>query len=208
MTDAEKLIDLLQHGESLKNIDRVGWALSGVKSERVESVAEHSYGSIISSIIIAQSLKTSDIAINIEKVVIMASLHDLPEAITGDIARTEEFLEDQSQIEAKEYAERSAIENMFRPLGHQFEELRYIWEEFNLGESLEARVVRGADIIDMLLHARNLEEAGTSPQKLHQFFKSSRSLIATIAIDIVTEIYNILYLEHESKARTQNIDLK
>jgi putative hydrolase of HD superfamily len=208
MIDVEKLISLLQYSESLKKVDRAGWELSGAKLDRVESVAEHSFGSIISSIIIAQSLKSLDIAINIEKVVIMASLHDLPEAITGDIAKTSEFLKDQEQVKAKELAEKNAIENMIRPLGPQFEELQSIWEEFNLGQSLEARVVKGADIIDMLLHARSMEDSGTSPQNLHQFFKSSRSLIATIEIDVITEIYNLLYLEHERKAHALKIDLK
>jgi len=208
MIITEKIIGLLKHGESLKNIDRTGWILSGAKSERIESVAEHSYGSIISSITIAQSMKSTNSTINIEKVVIMATLHDLPESITGDIARTEEFLENQESIRAKEFAEKNAIEYMFKPLGAHFEELRHIWNEFNLGESLESQIVKGADVIDMLLHARNLEKSGASPQTLHQFFKSSKPIIESLDIEIVTEIYKILYQEHELEARTQNIDLR
>jgi len=207
MITAEKLLGLLKYGETLKNIDRTGWVLSGAESERIESVAEHSYGSIISSIIIAQSMKSTNTTINIEKVAIMATIHDLPESITGDIARTEEFLEHQERIRAKDLAEKNAIECMFKPLGVHFEELRYIWDEFNLGESLESQVVKGADVIDMLLHARSLEKSGSSPRTLHQFFKSSKSIIDSLDIEIVTEIYKILYHEHELEARTQNIDL-
>lgn len=208
MTDIDKIISLLRHSESLKNIDRAGWVLSGVESARVESVAEHSYGSIVTSIIIAQNLKSSSIPINIEKVVLMATIHDLPEAITGDIARTAEFLENKESVRAKELAEKKAVESIFEPLGTHFEELRYVWEEFNLGKSIESRVVKGADIIDMLLHARSLEESGASPQTLHQFFKSSKSLIDSVAIEIVTEIYNVLHHEHEQEAMKRNIDLK
>ena len=207
MTIIKKIINLLQYGEVLKSIDRTGWKLSGVESERIESVAEHSFGSILSSIIIALNLKSTNAAIDIEKVVIMATLHDLPESITGDIARTDEFLQNNENVRAKELAEKNAVESIFGPLGAGFQELRNIWEEFNLGESLESRIVKGADVIDMLLHARNLEKSGASPQTLHQFFKSSRSLIESVALEIITEIYDILYHEHALEAKAQSINL-
>ncbi len=208
MNQAEMIIELIRRGESLKSIDRSGWALAGVESERIESVAEHSYGSILSAIIIAQQLISNGTDINLETVVLMAALHDLPESITGDIARTKAFVEDKQQVRAKELAEKHAIKSIFEPLGNSFENLLNIWDEFNLGKSLEARVVKGADIIDMLVHARSLEESGASPQSLHQFFISSRALIDSVAIEIVTEIYNTLFHEHQQKARAQGIILK
>ncbi len=208
MIQAELLIELIRRGESLKSIDRAGWLLAGIESERIESVAEHSYGSILSAIIIAQQLISNGTDINLETVVLMAALHDLPESITGDIARTKAFVEDKQQVRAKELAEKHAIKSIFEPLGNSFENLLNIWDEFNLGKSLEARVVKGADIIDMLVHARSLEESGASPQSLHQFFISSRALIDSVAIEIVTEIYNTLFHEHQQKARAQGIILK
>ena len=208
MIQAEMIIELIRHGESLKSINRSGWTLAGVESERKESVAEHSYGSILSAIIIAQQLISNETDINIETVVLMAALHDLPESITGDIARTKTFVEDKELVRTKERAEKHAIRSIFEPMGKSFENLLHIWNEFNLGESLEARVVKGADIIDMLIHARSLEESGVSPQSLHQFFISSRSLIDSVAIEIVTEIYNTLYHEHQQEARVQGIVLE
>jgi len=208
MIQTKMIIELIRRGESLKSIDRSGWVLSGIESERIESVAEHSYGSILSAIIITQQLISDKIDINLEKVVLMAALHDLPESITGDIARTEAFVEDKEQVRTKELAEKHAIKSIFDPMGKSFENLLHIWNEFNLGESIEARVVKGADIIDMLIHARSLEESGASPQSLHQFFISSRALIDSVAIEIVTEIYNTLFHEHQQKARAQGIMLK
>lgn len=208
MIQTEMIIELIRRGESLKSIARSGWALAGVESERIESVAEHSYGSILSAIIIAQQLISDETEINLEKVVLMAVLHDLPESITGDIARTEAFVKDKKLVRAKELAEKHAIKSIFEPMGSSFENLLHIWNEFNLGESIEARVVKGADIIDMLIHARSLEESGTSPQSLHQFFITSRPLIESVSIGIVTEIFNTLYSEHQQKARAQGIILK
>ncbi len=208
MIQTKMIIELIRRGESLKGINRSGWVLSGIESERIESVAEHSYGSILSAIIIAQQLISDKIDINLEKVVLMAALHDLPESITGDIARTEAFVEDKELVRTKELAEKHAIKSIFEPMENSFQNLLHIWYEFDLGESLESRVVKGADVIDMLIHARNLEESGASPQSLHQFFISSRSLIETVAIEIVTEIYNTLYHEHQQKARAQGIILE
>ena len=204
MTKAETIITMIRYGEALKKIDRSGWVLAGVNSKRIESVAEHSYGSVLSSIVIAQQLKSIDIEINIGKVALMAALHDLPESITGDIARTKEFLEDINRVKAKDLAEMNAITEIIEPMGETFQSLFHVWKEFNLGESIEARVVKGADIIDMLIHARSLEESGISPKSLDQFFETSRSLIKLVDIEIVTEIYNKLCNEHNAITRTQS----
>ncbi len=208
LTQVENIIKLIQHGELLKNMTRSGWGLSGIESEKIESVAEHSYGSILSAIAITQQMISNDIEIDIAKVVLMAALHDLPESITGDIARTEAFMKDTKLVRAKELAEKNAIKSIFEPMGESFENLLHIWNEFNLGESLESRVVKGADIIDMLIHARSLEESGVSPQSLHQFFISSRALIDSVAIEIVSEIYDTLCQEHQQKAVAKDIVLE
>ena len=199
MTQVKKIIKLLRHGESLKTTDREGWKLAGVDSDKIESVAEHSFGSVLSSIVIGQYLRSTGTEIDMEKVVLMGALHDLPESITGDIARTEKFVKNEELVKAKEKAEKDAIRRILEPLGDSFRNLHDIWNEFNLGESIESRVVRGADIIDMLLHARELEDTGTSSQSLDQFFKSSKAQIEALSIEIITEIFNTLYSEHKMR---------
>ncbi|TFG99398.1 HD domain-containing protein [Candidatus Thorarchaeota archaeon] len=200
MTDVEMILNLIRYGESLKATDRSGWSLAGAQSKRIESVAEHSFGSIFSSILVAHHLKSNGTEIDIEKVALMATLHDLPESITGDIARTKEFVENDERVRVKDFAERDAIKTILEQSGDAFNSLLQIWYEFSLGESLESRVVRGADIIDMLIHARSLEESGTDSKSLHEFFESSRRTIELVNIEIVTGIYNKLFEEHTSKA--------
>lgn len=199
MTDTEIILNLIRYGESLKVIDRSGWSLAGAQSIRIESVAEHSFGSIYSSIIIAYHLKSHEIEIDIEKVALMATLHDLPESIIGDIARTKEFVENDERVKAKELAERDAIKMILEPTGDTFNNLLHLWEEFTQGESLESRVVRGADVIDMLIHARSLEESGTDSRSLREFFVSSRRSIELVNLEIITQIYDRLVEEHTSK---------
>lgn len=198
MTDTEKIINLIRYGESLKSIDRTGWMLAGVESERKESIAGHSYGCAFTAIIIANHLKADKVIIDLGKVALFAILHDLPESITGDIARTREFAEDDERVRAKVVAERDAIASIFEPMGKPYLNLHRYWNEFDTQDSAEAIIVKAADIIDMLIHARQLEESGTPPELLHQFFETSQKLIEEIDLEIVTAIYNRLLSEHKA----------
>ncbi|MGY5860124.1 MAG: HD family hydrolase [Candidatus Thorarchaeota archaeon] len=199
MFDAEKIIDLIRHGESLKTVDRSGWKLAGIEAKRIESVAEHSYGCGFAALVIANHLKSEGLEIDLGKVALMAILHDLPESITGDIATTKEFARDPDRIKEKELAEQNAMNEIMKPLGETLQGFLEIWSEFNRGESLESRVVRGADIIDMLVHTKSLEEAAVPPEKTHQFFETSKSRIESIDIEIISKIYEKLSQDHESK---------
>ena len=199
MKNINKILNLLRHGESLKSIERSGWKLAGVKGESIESVAEHSYGCSFTAIIIANHLKAQGIEIEIGKVALLAILHDLPESITGDIARTREFSEDLESVKAKEIAERKAIETILRPMGKSYNSIYHLWKEFYENQSVEARVVKAADIIDMLIHAGHLEESGTPPEILHQFFEASGPILEEIDLEIVTAIYSRLLTEHKTK---------
>lgn len=195
MNDAEEIIQFIRFGEELKVLERTGWALTGIAVRRLESVAEHSYGVVLTSMFISQYLFGRGYDINIEKILTMATLHDIQESITGDIPRTKENEQNLEFKEKKENAERKAIEEIFQDSSNSYQHFVIVWYEFLEGKTQEARIVRAADILDMLLHARNLE-ISNNPQKLDQFFVSSRPIIESLGIDIVTEIFNILYQEH------------
>jgi putative hydrolase of HD superfamily len=199
LTYVKELINLIQYSENLKNVNRSGWKLAGVESSRKESVAEHSYGSVMIAIYLAQELKARGEDLNFEKTMLMAALHDLPESITGDIARTAEFLEKEENAKQKDAAERKAITTILNPLGESFHYLKKLWIEYNERDSIEAKIVRAADILDMLVHARALEKSGTSPKMLQQFFISSQPLIESLSINLVTEIFKELCEAHEEE---------
>jgi putative hydrolase of HD superfamily len=199
MNEIDAILNLIRHGESLKIIERTGWKIAGVKRDYTESVAEHSYGCSFIAMVVANHLKAKGVVIDIGKVAILAILHDLPESITGDIARTREFSEDMESVRAKEIAERNAIDTILGPLGKPFKNINHLWNEFNENKSAEAIIVKAADIIDMLIHARQLEALGTPAEMLHQFFVTSKSIIEEIDLDIVTAIYTRLRAEHEAE---------
>ena len=77
---------LLTELNRLKAVPRIGWLLRGVRD--VESVADHSYGVALIAMILADRAKARGMAVDVERVLRMALLHDLTEARTGDLPHT------------------------------------------------------------------------------------------------------------------------
>ncbi len=79
-------IGLFLEATTLKRIPRMGWAMRGVP--HVESVAEHSHAMTIVALALADLLNASGtlaIPLNLEKVLTIATLHDLAEARLTDL---------------------------------------------------------------------------------------------------------------------------
>ena len=66
----------------LKNIVRPGWKMWNVKRERVESVAEHIYGTQMLAIAMWSEYKYD---LDIKKVLFMLAIHELEETKIGDM---------------------------------------------------------------------------------------------------------------------------
>ena len=75
--DARRLIDFLRVMERLKDAPRHCWTTGG----RRESVAEHSWRVALMAMLMADEFP----ALDIDRVVRMCLIHDIGEAITGDI---------------------------------------------------------------------------------------------------------------------------
>jgi len=197
MTESEDIIELIRYGASLKRVNRAGWGIAGVYCVRTESVAEHAYGSILTSVLVSRYLVEKGIQLDIEKILTMAVIHDLPESLTSDIPRSSRLLESSKLSDMKQMLEREAIQEIFsreRNLSKHFLDL---WEELERGLTLESKIVKGADIIDMLMHVLTLEDTGVSPRILHQFFTSSQKKIESLEIDLLNEIYMTLLKRHQ-----------
>lgn len=66
----------------LKQIIRSGWKQWNVKQERLESVAEHVYGTCVLAIAMASEFNYE---LDIKKVVMMMAIHELEETVISDI---------------------------------------------------------------------------------------------------------------------------
>jgi putative hydrolase of HD superfamily len=138
-------------------LERTGWTLRGL-APGAESVAAHSFGVALAAMMLADELISRGTSVDVERVLRMALMHDWAEARVGDMPRTAiEYF----GAEARRRAERAAFDAIVEGLGQRIE-ARYaaLHEDYEHRASLEARLVKAADIIDLLVQALAFERAG------------------------------------------------
>ena len=72
---------------SLCNLSRTGWLLKGVPPSIAETVAEHTFLVAALALLISKELIKDGLRIDVGKLLTLALLHDIPEAIEGDIVK-------------------------------------------------------------------------------------------------------------------------
>jgi putative hydrolase of HD superfamily len=141
--------------QRLKTLDRTGWTLRG-QAPGAESVAAHSYGVAVAAMMLADEVRARGVAVDMERVLRVALMHDWAEARLGDMPRTAvEYF----GAETRRKAERAAFDDIVREAAAR-ECYSALHEDYEQRESLEARLVKAADIIDLLVQALAFERAG------------------------------------------------
>lgn len=158
--DISTTLTVLRHGNQLKRTARTGWVQRGVLN--AENVATHTFGMAYTAMIMAKYI---DEPIDMGKLLAIALLHDLPEALTTDIpAPAWRYLPDGIKMDV----ERGAMYEMLS--GHdQADQLIALWEELDDSQSAEAKLVHDADKLDMFIQARMYEEQ-TGNRQLEEFW--------------------------------------
>lgn len=158
-----RMLAMLIHGNQLKRTTRTGWVQRGVPSP--ENVAAHSYGTVYTALLLSQWV---DRSLDLASVLAMATLHDLPEALTTDIPPSVWRLLPPG---AKATAERQALDAIFADVSESAR-LAAWWEEMRQNETAEARLVHDADKLDQYLQAYVYEQQ-TGNRQLAEFWKAS-----------------------------------
>lgn len=132
MPDLEALLPLL----SLDRLPRTGWLVAGVPAP--ETVAAHSLGTAM--VVLALGPRVAP-ALDVDRAVSLAVLHDAPEALLTDLPR--------SAVEclppgAKAAGERKAAERLLAPLSS------LAWQRFEEFRAQETREARFARLCDQL----------------------------------------------------------
>jgi len=151
--DSDGLLDLLLEAATLKRLPRTGWVMRGVP--HAESVAEHSFGTALTALALADVLAGE--GLDLEKVLLMALLHDLAEVRLTDLPLPAVRLITQ---EVKSRAEAAVLAGLLAPLPTAGR-LRALWQEFEEGASPEGRLVRDADKLEMMVQCLRYERAGS-----------------------------------------------
>ncbi|MEM1743281.1 MAG: HD domain-containing protein [Nitrososphaerota archaeon] len=162
----EFILSLFDCISKLKSIRRTGWVESSVRDP--ESIADHSFGVVFLAAVLAD-LRGLDVA----EVVRMAILHDLPEAVTGDLTPREK----QTKIKEVEKIEEEAIRRLFKDAPREvYEKYVSAWRKFSENSTPEARLVKLVDKLEMGLQAcKYMEERLDS--RLIEIYDSAKNYL-------------------------------
>ncbi|RWR93946.1 HD domain-containing protein C4G3.17 [Cinnamomum micranthum f. kanehirae] len=160
-------IDFLTLCHRLKTTKRKGWINHGIKGP--ESIADHMYRMALMALI-AGDLP----GVNRERCIKIAVVHDIAEAIVGDITPS-----DGVPKEEKSRREREALNEMCEVLGGgmRAEEIKELWAEYENNSSKEASLVKDFDKVEMILQA--LEYETEHGKVLDEFFLSTAGKFQT-----------------------------
>jgi putative hydrolase of HD superfamily len=138
------IINLLFEVGMLKKTPRTGYQFLGSGNE---SVAEHSFRTAVIGYILAQLDPEADS----RKTMLMCLFHDLHEARTGDHNYVNKrYVNVDEEGAVKDLAGKTPFAD----------EIILLTNEFNAGESLEARISRDADQIDLIMELKVQNDLG------------------------------------------------
>ena len=112
MTMTDKILEFFGEALRLKRMPRSGWVYSGIPLTEVESVADHSYMVSLVALILAMQEKQKGKQIDLEKVLIMALTHDLPESVSQDIDRRVRKFSPKKYDDFKKDLDKNAMEKI------------------------------------------------------------------------------------------------
>jgi len=173
--------------QRLKRLDRTGWTLRGLPNG-TESVASHSFGVCATAMLLADEIKQRGLEIDIERVLRMALVHDWAETRVGDMPKTATTYFD---AEARKRAEENAFRDIVAGTGKAASQYETIFHDYEQRASVEARLVKAADVIDLLIQVLALERAGA--KGLDEFWEVTENAdfqLPTGAAEIVQEVMN------------------
>ena len=142
--------------QRLKRLDRTGWTLRGLPNG-TESVAAHSFGVSVTAMLLVDKCIEQGVAVDVEKVLRIALLHDWAETRVGDMPRTATLY---FGSEARKQAETAAFSDVVGEVGAARQLYANLYEEYEHRSSLESRLVKAADVLDLLVQVLALERAG------------------------------------------------
>ena len=142
-----RIVAFLQGAEPLKDTLRSGHTGAG----RPESVADHSWRLALLAILLRDDLPEIDTL----KLVELCLVHDLGEAISGDVPATEQRADD-----GREAREKTDFATLTEPLPKDLRDrMRALWDEYAAADTPEARMAKGLDKIETVLQ----HVAGANP---------------------------------------------
>jgi putative hydrolases of HD superfamily len=189
-SDLTGTLEFLRAAERLKTTSRSGFTSAG----RPESVAEHTWRLCLMALVLRPEFPDVDFA----KLVKMCLVHDLGEAIGGDVPAPEQarrLAGDPSAGKAVE--ERQNLLTLLEPLPALLKaEIAALWDEYEAAESPEARIAKALDKLETILQ----HTQGDNPPDFDYRFNLGYGRRFTADHPVIVSLRELLDRETERRA--------
>jgi putative hydrolase of HD superfamily len=184
-------LDFLRGVERLKSTVRSAHTAAG----EVESVAEHTWRLCLMAMLVAPSFPEVDQA----RLLRMCIIHDLGEAVRGDVPAPEQARQRAADPTAdKSAAERADLLELLAPLpSAQRDELVALWDEYEMALTPTARLAKALDKLETILQ----HTQGANPPGFDYRFNLGYGRGHTTGHPFIEEVRRILDAETERRAR-------
>src|SRR4051812_28875790 len=183
------ILDFLRAAESLKTATRSGWTTAG----QPESVAEHTWRLCLMALVLRPAFPDLDFA----RLVKICIVHDLGEAIGGDIPAPEQAKRGASKSDD----ERRDLLTLLEPLPQeQRAEILGLWDEYETAATPEARLAKGLDKLETILQ----HTQGQNPPDFDYRFNIGYGRQHTGHHPVLVELRKILDDATEARARARD----
>lgn len=189
--DFPGVLDFLRAAERLKSTTRTGYTSAGQQ----ESVAEHTWRLCLMALVLRPAFPEIDFA----KLVKICIIHDLGEAIHGDVSAPEQARRAAAgALAGKAEQERRDLLELLGPLPVAVrDEITVLWDEYEAAESPEAKLAKGLDKLETIMQ----HNQGLNPADFDYRFNLDYGRRHTADNPIIAELRAMLDRETEARAR-------
>ena len=160
-----RVVQFLHLATNLKTTPRTAWVKRNVKDP--ESIADHMYRMSLMALLMEGNTDGYDV----DRCIKLAIVHDLAECIAGDITPVCGVSDGE-----KYRMESEAMDTITSMLGDNAasRNIRALWDEYERGETKEAKLVKDFDKVEMIVQAGEYErDQGERGVELQEFFDST-----------------------------------
>lgn len=180
------ILEFLRAAEGLKTAARSGWTSAGQQ----ESVAEHTWRLCLMALVLHPSFPEVDFA----RLIKICIIHDLGEAIGGDVPAPEQA----RRTSSKAADERRDLLQLLAPLPASLrDEITNLWDEYDAAQSPEAKLAKALDKLETILQ----HTQGRNPADFDYRFNLTYGRQFTADHPVLAEVRAILDEETERRAR-------
>lgn len=188
--DLQGTLEFLRAAESLKYLTRTSWTSDGQQ----ETVAAHTWRLCLMALVLTPHFPGIDAG----KLLRICLVHDLGEAISGDISAAL-----QSSLPNKAGQERADLLQLVQPLPNGVQgEIMALWEEYEAAASPEAKLAKGLDKLETILQ----HNQGVMPAGFDFLFNIGYGAAYTRDHPVLSALRGVLDADTEQHARAQSAD--